>query len=97
LIYNRVQLTLVQQEAFKRGLYFGVRSIKVLAEDGKKELNWSTIYTCAAMMELDSKQKKPNYPDPNKPSFKSEDGFWGTLFKYWEVIFEPQTHLPMRI
>lgn len=74
-----------------------MRSLKVLAEKGQKDLDWSTIYTCAAMMELDSRQKKPNYPDPNMPSFKSEDGFLGTLYKYWGVIFEPQTHLPMRI
>lgn len=52
-IQSHFEIRKAREDYFKRGIYYGVKSLRVLIEKDEKEMSWDKVY----MMEFDAKEK----------------------------------------
>ena len=64
-IQSHYEIRKAREDYFKRGIYYGVKSLRVLIETKEEDITWNKLYVAAIMMEFDAKEKNPLY-DPLK-------------------------------
>ena len=67
LIHSRHETRQAREDYFKRGLYYGVKSLRMLIEKKEEDLSWDKLYTAAIMLEYDEKEKEPLYEPLKSP------------------------------
>jgi len=67
IIYDHFEARKVGEHYFKRGLYYGVKSLRVLIEKKEEDITWNKLYTAAIMMDFDECEKNPLYDHLKAP------------------------------
>jgi len=67
IIYDHYEIRKAREHYFKRGLYYGVKSLRVLIEKGEEDITWNKLYSAAIMMDFDECEENPLYDQLHKP------------------------------
>jgi len=89
-IQSRYEIRRARVDYFKRGLYYGVKSLRVLIEQKEEDITWNKLYVMAIMMEFDSKEKNPLY-SPLKAPLDECQGRGMEITNYYPK-YEPETN-----
>jgi len=67
VIQGRLETRQAKEESFKNGVYFGVKSLRILVEKKEDNITWDKLYAMALMAQMD---EKPIYEPLNAPMGK---------------------------
>lgn len=90
-IQSRYEIRRARVDYFKRGLYYGVKSLRVLIEQKEEDITWNKLYVMAIMMEFDSKEKNPLYSPLKAPLDECQGRGMMTITNYYPK-YEPETN-----
>ena len=63
-IQSRYEIRKAREDYFKRGIYYGVKSLRVLIETKEEDITWNKLYVAAIMMEFDARKRKTHCMTP---------------------------------
>lgn len=66
-VQSRYEIRRARIDYFKRGIYYGVKSLRVLIEKGEEDITWNKLYSAAIMMDFDECEKNPLYDHLKAP------------------------------
>jgi len=90
LVHGHYEIQQARIDYFKWGIYYGVKSLRVLIETKEEDITWNKLYVAAIMMEYDSKEKNPLY-DPLKAPLDACQGRGIGVTNYYPQ-YEPKTN-----
>ena len=90
VMHGRYEIQRTRIDYFKRGIYYGVKSLRVLIEQKEEDMSWNKLYVMAIMMEFDSKEKNPLY-SPLKAPLDECQGRGMEITNYYPK-YEPETN-----